>query len=163
MRKAGAIAAQQAKTDRSNDGFTLIEVVVTLSILAMLMTGMAMTMARRDNTPTPVQKAKEIQAMLYLARTDAISKSSAAKVTVDIADRRFEYPSRRPISLEAGQKLKIVTGRSLINGDVVDLLFLADGGSSGADIEITDGRGRSAMLRVNWLTGLPSLEERSSK
>ncbi len=149
--------------DRSDDGFTLIEVVVTLTILAMLMTGMAMSMARRDNTPAPAQKAKEIQALLYLARSEAISKSAMAVVTVDITERRFDYEAGDPIQLPTGQKLRIVTGRSLINDNVVNLLFLADGGSSGADIEITDERGRSAMLRVNWLTGLPSLEVGSSQ
>lgn len=144
--------------DTSRAGFTLIEVLVTLTILAMVLSGFAMNMARRDNVPTPLDKAKEVQAILYFARSEAIGSGERKTVTIDIDAKQFSYGSRKPIALEEGHGLNVIAGRELISEDrKVSLEFLPDGGSSGADIEITDQRERSAKIRINWLTGLPAL------
>lgn len=143
----------------SRDGFTLVEVLVTLTILAMVLSGFAMNMARRDNVPTPREKAKEIQAMLYLARSQAISSGIRKEVGINVKARRFAYADSKTVVLAERQKLRIVAGRDLIENGQVSLFFLADGGSSGGEIEITDDRERSATLRINWLTGLPALVE----
>ncbi len=141
-----------------DEGFTLIEVIVTLTILAMVLTGFAMSMARRDNVPSPRDRAKEVQAMLYLARSEAIANGEPRVVTIDTKARRFDYDARKALVLSENQNLKVLAGRELITGNgEVSLIFLADGGSSGAEIEITDERQRSAKLRINWLTGLPAL------
>ncbi|MEZ5810816.1 MAG: GspH/FimT family pseudopilin [Rhizobiaceae bacterium] len=139
-------------------GFTLLEMLVTLTILAMVVTGFAVNMARRDNTPTPRETAKQVQSMLYLARSDAIGSGESRTVVIDTKNRRFDYRDHSPVTLADGQKLRVVAGRELISSDgKVSLVFLPDGGSSGADIEVTDARERSATLRINWLTGLPAL------
>lgn len=145
--------------ERSRDGFTLVEVLVTLTILAMVLSGFAMNMARRDNAPTPRDKAKEIQAMLYFARSEAISSGERRQVGIDIKNKRFSYQDQKGVVLADGQKLRVVAGRDLIEDERVTLFFLADGGSSGGEIEITDDRERNATLRINWLTGLPALIE----
>lgn len=142
----------------SQDGFTLIEVIVTLTILAMVLSGFAMNMARRDNVPSPRDMAKKVQAILYLARSAAITSGESRAVVINTKDRRFDYVSHKSVVLADGQRLRVVAGRELVSGDgEVTLIFLPDGGSSGADIEITDERQRSAKLRINWLTGLPVL------
>ncbi len=150
--------------ERTTAGFTLIEVLVTLTILTMVLTGFAMNMARRDNVPTPRDKAREIQAMLYLARSEAISSGEDSEVVIDIDNKRLNYGDRKTIILSQKHKLRIVAGRELISADrKVTLVFLPDGGSSGADIEISDQRERSAKLRINWLTGIPSLAPADAK
>ncbi len=141
-----------------SDGFTLLEVLVTLTILAMVLSGFAMNMARRDNVPTPMDKAKEVQAMLYFARSKAITSGRRTTVTIDIDAKQFFYEGKIPVALEEGHRLNVIAGQELISADrKVSLEFLPDGGSSGADIEITDQRERNAKIRINWLTGLPAL------
>lgn len=151
-------SSRSQSRDTARAGFTLIEVLVTLTILAMVLSGFAMNMARRDNVPTPLDKAKEVQAILYVARSEAIGSGERKTVTIDIDAKRFFYANRKSVALEEGHRLNVIAGRELISADrQVSLEFLPDGGSSGADIEITDQRERSAKIRINWLTGLPAL------
>ena len=158
MTSAPANIENRDGSDTGREGFTLIEMLVTLTILTMVLTGFAMSMARRDNAPAPRDRAKEIQAMLYLARSDAITSGQSSVVKIQTKIRRFEYGARKPVVLAENQQLRVVAGRELTNAaGEVSLVFLPDGGSSGAEIEITDDRNRSAKLRINWLTGLPAL------
>jgi general secretion pathway protein H len=155
---ARSTCRHEADTDAPCAGFTLVEMLVTLTILVLVMGSLTVSMARRDVVPTPHDKAREIQALLYLARSEAISTGEDRTVVINVDGRRLDYQARKPVILADGQKLRVVAGRELITGNnEVSLVFLADGGSSGADIEVSDGRGRSAMLRINWLTGLPAL------
>jgi prepilin-type N-terminal cleavage/methylation domain-containing protein len=68
---ARSTCRHEADTDAPCAGFTLVEMLVTLTILVLVMGSLTVSMARRDVVPTPHDKAREIQALLYLARSGA--------------------------------------------------------------------------------------------
>jgi general secretion pathway protein H len=142
-------------------GFTMLEVLVALTIFLMVIATVGTTIARRDMTPTPLQTAKTMQSMLFRARSDAILRGADTAFVIDMKAKRFAYPKgSAPIALPEGGDIRMLTGGELISesGEVL-LLFRADGSSSGAEILLSDGRSAEARINVNWLTGVPLLLE----
>jgi len=142
-------------------GFTILEVLVVLTIFLTVIASVGTTMARRDTTPAPLQSAKIMQSMLFRARSDAILKGIDTAFVIDIKAKRFAYPQgSTPIELPDHTQIRMLTGGELVSesGEVL-LLFRADGSSSGAEILLTDGRFAPARVNVNWLTGVPLLLE----
>lgn len=142
-------------------GFTILEVLVALTIFLMVIATVGTTMARRDTTPTPLQTAKMMQSMLFRARSDAILKGVDTAFVIDMKAKRFAYPKgSTPVDLPEGAGIRMLTGGELVSqSGEVQLLFRADGSSSGAEILLTDGRSADARINVNWLTGVPLLLE----
>ncbi len=155
-----------AQDDRHDDraaeaGFTILEVLVTLTIFLMVIATVGTTIARRDTTPTPLETAKKMQSMLFRARSDAILKGVDTAFVINLKAKRFAYPKgSTPIELPRGEEIRMLTGGELVSeSGEVHLLFRADGSSSGAEILLTDGRSADARINVNWLTGVPLLLE----
>jgi general secretion pathway protein H len=142
-------------------GFTIVEVLVTLTIFLMVMATVGATIARRDTTPTPLETAEQMQSMLFRARSDAILKGVDTAFVIDMRAKRFAYPKgSTPIELPDGDEIRMLTGGDLVSeSGEVHVLFRADGSSSGAEILLTDGRSADARVNVNWLTGVPLLLE----
>ncbi len=142
----------------AQQGFTLIEMLATLTIFALALSAVATSLIRRNNHPAPLQVAEQVQAMVYRARSDAIGARRSTTIIMDTQQRRFSYGSLPPVELADGQEMRIFTGQELISesGEVF-LVFLADGSSSGAEITLSDRQKRSAKLSVHWLTGLHTL------
>lgn len=138
-------------------GFTLVETLVALLILAVAMAGFAFALKPHEIASSPVRIAEQIQMMLLHARSDAIMSGRNKSVAIDVEAGRLRFGAQT-VSLSSHLSLRLLTGQELVATDgQATLVFLSDGGSSGAEIEIIDQRGRRALVRVNWLTGLPIL------
>jgi type II secretion system protein H len=140
-------------------GFTLLEMLVALVILAFVLAAGAAAIARRDLTPTPRQVAQQLQAALLRARSDAIRRGADAAVLVDVPGRRFAYPpDAAPSVLPEGMPIRVRAAAPLAAEDGAALVvFRADGSSSGADVTLGEGGPDAARVAVDWLTGLPRL------
>jgi general secretion pathway protein H len=139
-------------------GFTLLEMLVTMLVVAVALALGGSVIARRDMTPTPAQVARQLQATFLQARSDAVRRGRDAAVLVDIAGRRFAYPeAATPVPLPDGTDVRLVAGAVASDGGRTLVVFRADGSSSGADLILADGRHADARVAVNWLTGLPQI------
>lgn len=147
---------------RENEaGFTLIEFLVAMVMIAMILGSVGSTMARRDNRTTTLQSAQAMQSLLFQARSDAILKGENALVAIDAANGRYTYPSNAaPVKLPEGQVIRMIAGAEFVSDDGTTyfLVFRPDGSSSGAEIVLEDARSGRARLEVNWLTGVPRLK-----
>lgn len=139
------------KLDR-NEGFSLLETVVVLAILALVM-AVAMPLLK---TSTPGRElrmqAQEIAALLRYGRTLAIRDNREVGVAIDVERRRIEIEGAgRPVLLPQSTGLKVLTARGQVIAQTASIVFTPQGGSSGGSVEISDGK-TVATIAVSWLT-----------
>lgn len=135
-------------------GFTLIEVVVVLAILA-LVTAMALPLLSRAGAKADARvAAREIAAGLRMTRNLAMVRGHAEAFLIDSASNAFRAGSTAaPQRLPAGVRLVLYTTteerRSATAGSI---RFFPDGTSTGGGIRLQAGNSRAEVL-VDWLTG----------
>lgn len=141
-------------------GFTLIEVVVVLAILA-LVTAVAIPYLSRGNASLNSAAAtQEIAASLRLARNTAMLRARSEVFTLDTARGVYRADSSdSPHRLPKGLRLALVTtAAERLSPTVGHIRFYADGSSDGGGVLLSEGNTRTEIL-VNWLTGSVSIEK----
>jgi general secretion pathway protein H len=101
----------------------------------------------------------EVAQGLRLARSKAIAGNTAARLTVDLAQRSFRIDNGAttllPLSLTVAMTAvsEETTGQRL-----AAIRFDGDGSASGGHIDLTNGV-RRAQIGVDWLTGRISVSQ----
>ena len=139
-------------------GFTLVEVMVVMVIIALVMGLVATSMSRSISGAEARAASRKLVASLRYTRAMAIIKKSEQVFQVDIENRSYQAPGRDQIDLPEGVDLTITTARSEVTSEAVSgIRFFPDGGSTGGHIELTVNE-REYRVNVAWLTGETSLE-----
>ncbi|UVK46533.1 prepilin-type N-terminal cleavage/methylation domain-containing protein [Mesorhizobium sp. AR07] len=137
-------------------GFTLVEMLVVLAIMALVAAIAAPGLVSNYRTKTVETLAGEITMRLRLARTSAIATARPKQVVVDLGTRTVRFGERDSIALPDDVKMTVITGQeTVVAGRQTVLTFLPDGSASGMDISLQQ-KGRTTRIAVNWLTGLPT-------
>jgi general secretion pathway protein H len=139
-------------------GFTLIEALCTLTIIALILSVVVPSMLRKPDGVVLEAATRQIAASLRLARTKAITTNAEIVVEID-ADKRIIAQQDIPsVQLSSDIALRLTTAREESRGEArAAIRFFPDGTSSGADI-VLSLRGRTAKISINWLDGEPKLE-----
>lgn len=135
-------------------GFTLLELLVVLGILAVALAIAAPSLSRARERLVLRSTAYELAGHLRSARAAAQSGNSEHAVTIDLTARQYwaegivaRRPLPRPLDVEVlvpeSERLGATAGR---------VRFFPDGGTSGARILLKDGRATAALF-VDWLNG----------
>lgn len=142
-------------------GFTLIEMLVVLAIIAGIsaVSFGAFSNSRSRSLDTV---AAEMGRLLNGARLKSISTRSEVRVDVDLSQNRVAIAgTRHLLNLPKDVSLRLKTGRELASSKYQGaILFYADGSSSGAEIELTKA-GKAALVKVAWLTGVTSITSKA--
>jgi general secretion pathway protein H len=144
---------------RSDGGFTLVEVIVTLAVLGF---ALALVIGYKPPWSSALGlrgTAAEIASQLRFARSEAILRNRPVSLEVDLAAHQVkagdraarQLPRRIDISLLtiAGERLGTAKG---------GIRFNADGSSTGGRITLADGA-RKIAVGVDWLTGRVSIAD----
>lgn len=144
---------------RETDGFTLVEMLVVLAILALAATVALPHVPVSKREPSLAVVASEIVAGLRLARSLAVSTAKATEVEVDLKSRELRFPDGSSVGIGQSRTITAIVGRETVDANgTATIAFLPQGGSSGAEIILLESTG-SAIIEVNWLTGLASRRE----
>jgi general secretion pathway protein H len=144
---------------RRRAGFTLIEVIVVMAILAL-----ALTLIVGYRPPWSASlgvrgAAGKLAATLRLARSEAISHDVSVAVAIDVARHRYriDQGSERPLppTLKV-ELLTLVAERYATNAGVIR--FNPDGSSTGGRVTIGDAL-RTISVGVDWLNGRVSIRD----
>lgn len=150
---------RQPKT--TDAGFTLLELTVSLAMIALAVTIVAPRMTTSRASMTLRAAAIDISSSLKSARAQARTSNRDTVFVVDTARRRYTADGAikpkyvaRPIALTFAANATEVSSPSRAG-----FRFRPDGTASGGAITLSSGRD-SATISVDWLTGAVLLKWR---
>jgi general secretion pathway protein H len=141
-----------------HNGFTLLELLVVLGILAAAAV-FAMPLATRPHADAVLTAtAYKLADGMRMARASAIRDNRERTMTIDLARRRFwvdGVTAAAPIA--EGIAVDVVTVRAeQLSARQGRLRFFVDGSSTGGNVLLTGG-GRTVSVKLDWMTGHSSV------
>jgi general secretion pathway protein H len=146
------------KTTRSAGGFTLVELLVVLVIIALMLGLVGTSISRNISGAEMRTAASKVAASMRYTRTQAILKKSEQVFLVDTENRTYKAGERDAEELPEGMNVELNTARSELTSETAGgIRFYPDGGSTGGNVRL-EANGRIYRVNVAWLTGEASVE-----
>ncbi len=146
------------KTARYAAGFTLVEVMVVLVIVALMLALVGSSISRNISGAEMRTAASKVAAGLRYTRTQAILKKSEQVFLVDTENLTYQAGERKPDTFPKGMLVELNTARSELTSESVGgIRFYPDGGSTGGNVRL-EANGRIYQVNVAWLTGEAAVE-----
>lgn len=140
-------------------GFTLVELLVVLSIIGLMIAIAMPTLSRLTPGLRLNAAAQDVASRVKAARREAMQQNRAMAVTIDLDARQVRVGSARPIQLDPRLGISLLTAVSELQGaGVGSIRFFPDGTSTGGRVSLRDADRRYDVV-VAWLTGRVSVED----
>lgn len=134
-------------------GFTLLEILMVLGIMAVIATLVTVNVVGRLESVEASASARKIAAALRHTRLTAIRTRESQVLLFDLEGRTVNAPGRNPEKLPESVTLKLYTATAEVRSEQeAGIRFFPDGGSTGGSVSIAVGQ-REWRVRVGWLTG----------
>ncbi|HYM85960.1 MAG TPA: GspH/FimT family pseudopilin [Pseudoxanthomonas sp.] len=142
------------KGDRAGArGFTLLEILVVLALIAFATTLAAMAFTGGMEGMRLRSNAKEIAAQLRYARAQAIVTGIPQRFTIDPAGHTWRGAKQRNGDIPKSLRVEFTGAREAgVRAGEGGILFFADGASTGGRIQLQVKRA-AWRIDVGWLTG----------
>ena len=149
--------------DRTREaGFTLIEMIVVLTILALMTVLITANGIRVSPSVRARAAAEAISDALRSARGEAVMSNRSVSFTLDVANRFYQWGQTPRQALTGDLGLSLLTSRDqLPHEGAGQIRFDPDGGSSGGRVSI-EGGGIVWWVGIDWLSGQVSIEKKPS-
>lgn len=143
-------------------GFTLLEVLVVLVIVAMATTLAAMVFSGGLDGMRLRSSSKEIAAQLRYTRTQAIATGQPQRFTIDPHGRRWQAAGNRHGRIPQSLGVDFIGAREVQpRAGEGGIVFFPDGASTGGRVQLSVKRA-AWRIDVSWLTGEVTLARASS-
>ena len=151
------------KGERSTDGISLLEMLVTLTMLSILGGLLFAALPGSKHRKTLARLNQEIGQMAQETSMRAVARGETTRIIVDVGKRRIDSSEdREKIDVPGDFKLVVLTGSELVEqGSIAEIEFYGDGTSSGGEIRLQDTSGGSSSVLINWLTGAVAISRRT--
>ncbi len=134
-------------------GFTLIEVLVVLVMLAVLAGTVAFNMSGSLKASKIRGASKDLVAALRYTRSQAVVKHKEQRLMINVSDKSYQAPGRPKVMLPEGMELKVYAAASEVPADdQAGFRFFSDGSSTGGRVTLIYDE-RFWRINVAWLTG----------
>lgn len=142
-------------------GFTLIEVLVVLVILALTM-ALVVPAIGKGRGANLEDVARDVQISLRKARAEAVLRQRSSAVLVDVRARTYRL-EHEPDEMTIAQPIAVTASvaSSELHGSMAGIRFFPDGSSTGGFVRLSIG-GSSTKVEVDWLTGRVSVRREGS-
>lgn len=151
------------KAERSIDGFSMLEMLVTLTMLSILGGLLFATLPASKHHETLNRLSQKVGHMAQETSIRAVTRGETTRIIVDAAKRRIDgSQGQQEVAVPSDFKLVILTGSELVEqGSIGAIEFYEDGTSSGGEIKFEDPSGSSSSVRIDWLTGAVTIRRRT--
>lgn len=142
-------------------GFTLIEMIAVLALVGIIAVAMSVSLVRGLSSTKVKAASRDLAAAMRYTRGQAIIKRQERALEVDVENKTYTAPGKRPVKLPDDMHLRLLTTRQELShaGETAGRIrFFPDGSSTGGRVRLSSGT-REWIVNVAWLTGEISLEE----
>jgi general secretion pathway protein H len=141
------------RTETRGAGFTLIEVIIVLTILGLVMAVVFSGTRGPSDIITLRAAANELAAGLRDVRSRAIEANRPMDLTLDLGRHRWQIGNGPETPLPPKANVELVTLAGQIRAaDFGVIRFEPDGSSSGGRIELIEN-GHRITVGIDWITG----------
>ena len=133
-------------------GFTLVELLVVIVILALLSAGAAQYLFRTDPGFEIRQAAADIETTLRQARSKALVENRSVAIVFDLSNRSYVAGQQRTVLPDAYRLRVVVAGREQVASSAGAIRFYPDGAATGGAVYLSDAV-ETVAIEVDWLTG----------
>lgn len=145
---------------RNERGFTLLEIVVVMVIIAAATTLGAMAATGGIDRMRVQSSAKQVAANLRYARAQAMARGEPRTFTLNLGDHRWTGVDERQGRIPDDIRVSFTGAREVQpRRDEGAIVFFPDGASTGGRIRMVSGKARWDV-DVKWLTGEVTLQRR---
>ena len=139
---------------RSIKAFTLIELIVVLTIVGLLLAVVPPMMSNVIDNAQVKSATRQLAAGLKYARSKAITSKEETTLSLDVENKSFSIGKKnKKLNLPKESSLTLTTAQSEQTSEKQGAIrFFADGSSTGGQIKISHKRSEF-LVDVNWLTG----------
>lgn len=144
---------------RSSRGFTLIEVMAVLILVAIVITVAAVSLTRGLTGAKVRAAGQDLVAALRYTRAQAIVTRKQQVMELDVEKRTYVAPKRKLVELPKDMEMRLLTAAEEQTGETSGRVrFYPDGSSTGGRIKLVAGK-RVWDVEIAWLTGEVKLRE----
>jgi general secretion pathway protein H len=141
------------RRSRPQSGFTLVELLVALTIMALALVVVPVSMNKLYQTMQYRSAIGDVVAGMRAARTEAIRGGASVPFTVDVAARRVAVGGARRFDLPEALELGLIVAEREIVDQQGTIRFYADGSSTGGSVLIRRPSGGGVKVTADWLLG----------
>lgn len=144
---------------RRAPGFTLIELIVALSIAVLALGAAPMALGRMYDTMQYRSTVRDMLSELKATRLQAVRSGKPSVFTVDLDSRRFGAGSDPVHRIPTKLKVRAIVADAEVDAQGrAGIRFYPDGSATGGSIVLERAGGGGVRLRVDWLLGRVSQE-----
>ena len=139
---------------RGERGFTLLELLVVLAMMAMLVGFAPLAFDRMRESAQYRNTVRTMQSDMRSARYRAMSEGAETRFKVNLAERTYGVDGQPAEALPESLEIRvIVANNELTQGQEGAIRFLPSGGATGGSIDVVRPSGSGVRLRVDWFSG----------
>ena len=140
-------------------GFTLVELLVVFAIVGLILAVVPLAFGKMRDSAQYTTTLRTTLSDMRQARQKAIATGVSTEFFVDLAQRRYGISGVTSHDLPEPLNLKVTFAETLSEaGRPTKIVFLPSGGASGGSVEVIRPNGAGTRLRVDWLSGMVTLE-----
>ncbi len=144
---------------RSNAGFTLLELIVVLAIVALGYSAVAVNFSSGNDAMALKAAARDLTSGLRYVRSQAMLSHETATLDFNLSNNSYSLTGQDKIyTLPENIDVTINTAKEELHDGVAKLRFFPDGSSIGGRIRL-EKKSHVQEININWLTGHVTLTE----
>ncbi len=152
-------AGSKASASHRASGFTLIEMVVVLTIVALAL-AIVVPAISKSMVASVHDVARDVQISLRQARANAVSQQQSTVFWVDAEQHQYLTHKNKTKSFPEDINMRIKVASREVQGRKAGVRFFPDGSSTGGRLMINDAN-VTVQVEIDWLTGRISVIDES--